>query len=282
MGSLRKFYKLSGTGFSFGNYYESVNWALKRANNQFTMLHYPFYVNDSDTFIQAQQNLTDYCISLLNPLANKSILEIGCGNGIQCLYISSRCRPLSVTGIDLNSANIEIANREKERLNMRDLKFFVGDAQNLFQIPSDSVDVGFNIESALHYPYKSAFLREVNRVLRPGGQFLIADILTIRMKGKGLIKLLDKRMIHHYWDRITYEKEFLNSRLVVTYSEDITRRVIKGYSIYRNWLPEMKTRSFLPDIAFRIFYLIHIRLNVYSLKYKQKYYIFVGSKPEMD
>lgn len=282
MGTLRKFYKLSGTGFSFGNYYESLNWALKRANNQFTMLHYPFYVNESDNFIRAQQNLTDYCISLLDPLANKNILEIGCGNGIQCMYINSGYKPSSVTGVDLNAANIEIANREKERLKMKNLQFFVGDAQNLSQIPSNSFDLVFNIESALHYPDKSAFLKEVYRVLKPGGQFLIADILTIRMKGKGLLKLLDKRMIHHYWDHNIYEKEFINSRLVVTHSEDITRQVIKGYSIYRNWLPKMKTKSILPDIAFRMFYIIHIRLNVYSLKHKLQYFIFAGNKTEKD
>lgn len=173
MSSLRKIYKLSGTGFSFGNYYESVNWALKRANNQFTMLHFPFYVNESDNFIQAQENLTDYCVSLLNPLANKSILEIGCGNGVQSLYINANYSPLSVTGIDLNRANIEIANREKERVKVDKVHFLIGDAQTLVQIPSNSFDVLLNIESALHYPDKPAFLREINRVLKPGGNSLL-------------------------------------------------------------------------------------------------------------
>ncbi len=279
MSSMRKIYMLSGTGFSFGNYYESVNWALRRANDRFTMLHYPFYVNESDNFIQSQQNLTDYCVSLLNPLTNKKILEIGCGNGVQSLYLSANFKPSNVTGVDLNDANINIANQEKERLKLENVQFLIGDAQNLDQIPSDSFDVLFNIESALHYPDKCAFLREVNRVLKPGGQFLIADILSNYKKSIGFLNLLDKRMVHHFWNRDIYEAEFLNSNLVVSHQEDITKQVIKGFGIYRNWLPKMKKKSFLLDIAFRLFYIIHVKLNVYSLRHKQQYYIFVGNKP---
>jgi hypothetical protein len=59
MNFLKKILKLSGTGFTHGQYYESMNLALKRLNNEHTMLHYPLYVNDSDSFIQAQRNLTD-------------------------------------------------------------------------------------------------------------------------------------------------------------------------------------------------------------------------------
>ena len=89
MGALGEIFMLSGTGFSFWNYYQSLNWALKRGSNQFTMLHYPFYVNESDDFVQSQKNLTDYCVSLLNPLTNKNVIEIGCGNGVQAIYLST-------------------------------------------------------------------------------------------------------------------------------------------------------------------------------------------------
>ncbi|MBA4322196.1 MAG: hypothetical protein C0408_05200, partial [Odoribacter sp.] len=139
------------------------------------MLHYPLYVKESDSFIQAQKNLTDYCVSLLDPLKNKEILEIGCGNGVQALYINAVHNPSSITGIDLNKGNIDIANSEKELTKTDNARFIVGDAQNLTQIASDSADVLINIESAFHYPDKPAFIKEINRVLKPGGQFLIAD-----------------------------------------------------------------------------------------------------------
>ena len=85
MNFFRKILKLSGTAFTHGQYYESMNMALKRINNKHTMLHYPLYVKETDSFVQGQKNLTDYCISLLGPIKNKEILEIGCGNGVQAL-----------------------------------------------------------------------------------------------------------------------------------------------------------------------------------------------------
>jgi ubiquinone/menaquinone biosynthesis C-methylase UbiE len=274
-----KILKLSGTGFTNGQYYESMNLALKRLNNEHTMLHYPLYVKESDSFIQGQKNLTDYCVSLLMPLKNKEILEIGCGNGVQALYIFANYNPLSITGIDLNKANIEIANSERDIANADNVRFLIDDAQNLTQIHSDSVDVLLNIESAFHYPDKSAFLKEVHRVLKPGGKFLIADILSTREKREGIMKIWGKPMAHHFWNRKRYDEEFLKSELVINYSEDITHQVKKGWSIYRNWLPKIKRKLFFQNVAFRIFYVINARLNIYFLQNRQQYFIYVGYKP---
>jgi ubiquinone/menaquinone biosynthesis C-methylase UbiE len=279
MNFIKKILKLSGTGFTHGQYYESMNLALKRLNNGYTMLHYPYYIKDSDSFMQAQTNLTDYCISLVAPLDNKDVLEIGCGNGVQALYIYRNFKPRSIIGIDLNEANITIANSEKTTLDGDNVKFIVDDAQNLSQIPSDSVDLLLNIESAFHYPDKAAFISEVHRVLKPGGQFLIADLLTIREKREGIMKLWGKPMVHHFWHKNRYMQEFEKSELVLKYSEDISTQVRKGWSIYKNWIPGIKMKNFFMNVAFRIFYVINAKLNIYFLRYRQQYFIFVGYKP---
>ena len=279
MNFLRKLFKLVGTAFTNDQYYESINMALKRLNNEYTMLHYPFYIKESDSFIQAQKNLTDYCISLLQPIKNKEILEIGCGNGVQALYINANYGPLKITGIDLNKANIEIANGEKVRANADNVEFLVDDAQNLGHVPSNSVDILINIESAFHYPDKSAFLKEISRVLKPGGRFLIADILSTRKKREGLMKIWGKPMGHHFWNRKRYEEEFLKSELKINYSEDITEQVKKGWSIYKNWIPKIKRQNFIQNVAYRLFYVINVRLNIYFLNKRQQYLIYVGNKP---
>jgi ubiquinone/menaquinone biosynthesis C-methylase UbiE len=279
MNLIVKIFKLAGTGFTNMQYYDSMNLALKRLNNEYTMLHYPLYINDSDSFFQAQKNLTDYCISLLKPIKNKEVLEIGCGNGVQALYINANYKPARITGIDLNKSNIEIANSEKDRTNTHNVRFFVDDAQNLTKIESDSVDVLLNIESAFHYPDKSAFLKEVYRVLKPGGQYLIADILSTRKKREGVMKIWGKPMVHHFWNKKRYDEEFLKSELEINYNEDITQHVKKGWSLYRNWIPEIKRKLFIQNVAFRLFYVINARLNIYFLRKRQQYIIYVGCKP---
>jgi ubiquinone/menaquinone biosynthesis C-methylase UbiE len=277
---IHKVLKLAGTGFTNSQYYESMNLALKRLNNQYTMLHYPFYVKDSDSFFQAQQNLTDYCISLLKPLKDKEVLEIGCGNGIQALYINDKFKPLRITGIDLNSSNIEIANIEKENAKMDNVQFFIDDAQNMTKIASESVDVLLNIESAFHYPDKPSFLKEVYRVLKPGGQYLIADILSTRRKKEGIMKIWGKPMVHHFWNKVNYDEEFLKSGLWIDFDEDITHQVKKGWNMYTNWVPKLRREFLLQDIAFRLFYVINARINIYLLQTRQQYLIYIGCKPD--
>lgn len=282
MNKIQKLFKIIGTGFTKDQYYESMNMALKRLDNEYTMLHYPLYVKESDSFIQAQKNLTDYCISLLDSIKDKEIIEIGCGNGVQSLYIKANYFPLRITGIDINKANIEIANEERDRTNIQNVNFLTGDAQNLTQISSNSVDVLINIESAFHYPDKPAFLKEVNRVLKPGGQYLIADILTTRKKRNPFMKIWGKTMVYHFWNKEQYEEEILKSKLVINYSEDITQQVIKGWSNYRKWIPKIRRELFFQNVVYKIFYVINARLNIYFLTNQQQYLIYVGSKPHIN
>jgi ubiquinone/menaquinone biosynthesis C-methylase UbiE len=275
MGLLKELFKLSGTGFTNSQYYESLNIALKRMNNGYTMLHYPFFVSETDSFTKAQANLTDYCVSLLDPLENKEVVEIGCGNGVQTLYIYHNYKPAKVIGIDLSIDNIKIAESEKERLDAKEVRFIVDDAQNMKHVPSESVDVLLNIESAFHYPDKSAFIREIHRVLKPGGQFLVADILSERKKF--LMKLWGKSMSHHFWNQRQYQDEFSTTGLEISHSEDISESVREGWKMYRNWLPKIERKAFIRNVAFRIFYVINCRINIHLLK-KQQYHVFKGYK----
>jgi hypothetical protein len=51
------------SGTSTGGYYDAMNNALKKISGDYTMLHYPLYVSDTDDFSRAQENLTRYCLS---------------------------------------------------------------------------------------------------------------------------------------------------------------------------------------------------------------------------
>ena len=271
--------RLVRSGLTSSGYYKAMNQALWRINEEYTMLHYPLYMSDSDTFLQSQTNLTDFCISKLGDVKNKRILEIGCGNGVQSMYILRKYMPANITGVDLSSENIAIANRQKESMGIENARFFVDDAQSLKHIDNEGFDVVLNIESAFHYPDKPSFLKELYRVLKPGGQFLIADVLTKRIKAVAGKKFWKKKMVLHHWKLDNYLREFPVNKLTLTNQDDITINVIRGFRNYPNWLRQMRRKNILSDLAFRIFYIVNIRLNIHLLRTKRQYLVFAGIKP---
>ena len=267
------------SGFSSQHYYEKMNDALIRLNNnEQTMLHYPYYGNLSDDFLQSQKNLTDHCLYKLGSLKDKSVLEIGCGNGVQTYYIYHKYKPAQITGIDLNPGNIAIAKQNKTPQERKFIKFSVDDAQSLQNIKSNTIDVVLNIESAFHYPSKEAFLKEIHRVLRPGGQFLIADILTKSNHNYLFKRKWKKKMSLHHWHQTDYESGLPASKLKITQFEDITHKVIQSFKNYRSWIDKMKKKQFLEDLTFRLFFIINARLNIILLQNRRKYMIFVGER----
>jgi 2-polyprenyl-3-methyl-5-hydroxy-6-metoxy-1,4-benzoquinol methylase len=275
---IRQIIGLIHSGMTTEGYYVSMNNALRQINNEYTMLHYPFHVNEADSFLQAQTNLTDYCLSHLESPQGKDILDIGCGNGVQTKYIQKKLNPRIITGIDLNHANIDIANSEKSRMGLKDIQFEVDDAQRMSKIGDQSYDVVLNIESAFHYPDKSSFIREIERTLKPGGHFIIADILTrrIKMKRRNFWK---RNMVLNHWPLNNYQNGFKEANLEITQQNDITPHVIRGFQNYRRWLRERQRKGFFSDLAFGLFYAINAYLNIVLLKRRRQYMVFVGSKP---
>jgi len=280
MGVFSRIFSHFGSGSSSGGYYSSMNNALLRLNNVYTMLHYPMYGSDKDTFMDAQTNLTDYCMSLLPSVSGKHLLEVGCGNGVQASYIYDKYGPHSYKAIDLNAGNIEIARQVAGMKGIGRVEFCVDDAHSLETVEDNSVDFLLNIESAFHYPQKPEFFRQIHRVLKPGGSFLIADILTTNNKENRLKNFWKKRMSYYHWPIESYKEELPGANLSGLSYSDITPEVIRGFGRYKQWLNEMERRHFLEDIALKIYYTIHVRLNMYLLKTRRQYCVIVGSKPE--
>jgi ubiquinone/menaquinone biosynthesis C-methylase UbiE len=279
MGVFSRLFSHVGSGTSTGKYYSSMNEALLKLNEEYTMLHYPYYGTDSDSFLKAQSNLTDYCMTLLPTVFGKEVLEVGCGNGVQAIYLHKKYSPGHIYAIDLNQGNIDIARKEVDSNGIQCVDFGIDDAQDLTTIEDNSVDFVINIESAFHYSDKPSFINQLYRVLKPGGSFLIADILTRNSKENKLKNSWKRKMSYHHWPMARYITEFPLADFHRVAVSDITQEVIRGFSIYKTWLREMKKRHFIEDLILKIYYTIHVRINMYLLKNRRQYCVFVGSKP---
>jgi len=117
------------------------------------------------------------CIQLYHHVASqvdlhgKKVLEVSCGHGGGASYLTRTLQPVHYTGIDLNRAGIAFC---RQRHALEALDFLEGDAQNLM-FADHTFDAVINVEASHCYPDFPRFLREVSRVLRPGGHFVYAD-----------------------------------------------------------------------------------------------------------
>jgi ubiquinone/menaquinone biosynthesis C-methylase UbiE len=113
-------------------------------------------------------------------LENADVLEVGCGRGGGCHYIKRFLKARRVVGIDISKINIDYCRKYSA---FNDVAFLVGDAE---KIPFDdkSFDVVVNIESSHHYPNIDRFFKEVDRILKPNGHFLFADLWSTHLMEK--------------------------------------------------------------------------------------------------
>jgi len=98
-------------------------------------------------------------------LPGARVVELGCGGGALAIELASR--GASVTGIDLSPSSVEAASAEARRRGV-DARFLRG---NLLAcpLPGGSFDLAVLTDVLEHVTDPAAALREVGRLLRPGG-----------------------------------------------------------------------------------------------------------------
>jgi ubiquinone/menaquinone biosynthesis C-methylase UbiE len=104
------------------------------------------------------------------------VLDVGTGPGRVPLAIAKAVPGLRVEGLDLSAEMIARALRNAAGAGVDDrVTFIVGDVADLPH-PDATFDLIVSTMSQHHWPDATAGLRELRRVLRPGGQVWIYDL----------------------------------------------------------------------------------------------------------
>ena len=258
------------------SYYRMANHAYFRMFGEHQMLHWPMAGMGEEGIIDCHRNLTDYCVSRLPDIEGKTVLDIGCGNGVQTIYLKEKYQPDWITGIDINTDNLAIARDEIRTRAMEGIEFLHGDAQNITCIEDESVHCITNIESAFHYQDKSRFIRELYRVLEPGGGFVISDICN-RDKNVQTGRWL-RYMKHFHWTEEQYVDAFREAGLELTAIDDVTDQILQGIAEWIEWLDRYQMKDGYKRMMYIKWGICLFRLQHRLMRTRRKYLIFSGVK----
>ena len=116
--------------------------------------------------------------SVLQNLKNSgccSVLDVGCGTGMVLARIAAMNKGIALSGVDLSPEMVRIAS---ERLGGKAVIRLCNICSEPLPHDEDSFDRVVCMSTFHHFPNPEKALTEMNRVVKPGGKLILADVTS--------------------------------------------------------------------------------------------------------
>ncbi len=126
-------------------------------------------------------------LAMGGPMSGGTALEVGCGRGVGAELILSVFGAENVDAFDLDPHMVKLAQKRLARYGNR-IRLRVGDVTDI-QAEDGCYDAVFDFGIVHHVPNWRDALKEIHRVLKPGGRFYCEEVL-------------ERYITHPFWRRL--------------------------------------------------------------------------------
>jgi ubiquinone/menaquinone biosynthesis C-methylase UbiE len=139
--------------------------------------HHGYWLSEDDDSSnrEATDRMTDLLLEKAQLDGVKRILDVGCGIGTSAFRMAG-VSTAEIVGVSNNTPQIDEAKRRAEAKGLTDrVSFEYADVLSM-PFPDESFDFVWVVETLMHMDRLTA-LREIRRVLKPGGRVVVSDQL---------------------------------------------------------------------------------------------------------
>lgn len=130
-------------------------------------------------FDAAAERLTTQIVNAAGIHDGQIVLDVGCGFGGTLAHLNENYRAMDLLGLNLDDRQLHRAKARVLAMNDNRIALYQGNARSL-PFPYEAFDTVLAVECIFHFPDREQFLREANRVLKPGGSLAFSDFVPVK------------------------------------------------------------------------------------------------------
>ena len=168
-----------------------------------------------------------------------NVLELGCGQSANIKYLAKKYPKINFTGIDIYPGKCKLKNT----------KILTMDYHNLSIFEENSFDIVYAIATLCYSQDKNKIYKEVFRILKPNGYFIIFDAYAnverenIGENDKKIMSLIEKGMA---------VKKFESYKNIATYAKNSGFKIIKQENLSNNILNNARYFKILSSLVVKV------------------------------